>query len=127
MSAEAAPSGSEAFEVRVSTHGTTVLVSVTGELDMTTAPQLTESVDAVMEGSPRRIVIDLSDVGFLASAGMSVLLDTHARVDDGASFGVVADGPHTGRPLELVGLDGTFTVYATLDAALADERPASGQ
>ncbi|WP_229746281.1 STAS domain-containing protein [Rhodococcoides trifolii] len=118
MSTDAALPSSDAFEVLVSHHGTTVLMSVSGELDMVTAPQLTESVDAVMSGDPQRVVIDLSDVRFLASSGMSVLLDVNDRLSD-AHFAVIADGPNTARPLELVGLNGTFTIYTTLDAALA--------
>jgi hypothetical protein len=49
---------------------------------------------------------------------MSALLAAHDSAPTG-HFGVVADGPSTGRPLKLVGLHLTMTIYPTLDTALA--------
>ncbi|KQU33014.1 STAS domain-containing protein [Rhodococcus fascians] len=95
-----------------------VVLSVSGELDLVTAPDLSESVALVLEKSPSAVVIDLSDVGFLASAGMSLLASTHQQLGGSAGFAVVADGPATGRPLTLVGLDEVFGIYATVDEAL---------
>ena len=124
MAADTVPSDADAFEVTISHHGDTVLMSVSGEVDLLTAPQLGESLDAVMTENPTRVVIDLSEVAFLASSGMSVLIDASTRMGSAAHFGVVAAGPNTARPLELVGLGRTFTIYTTLDAALAAATPA---
>ncbi|MDT5067556.1 MAG: anti-sigma factor antagonist, partial [Mycobacterium sp.] len=70
--------------------------------------------------SPTGVIVDLTDVKFLASAGMSVLVTAHEEIAAKAGFGVVADGPATSRPMRLVGLDRTITLYRTIDAALAD-------
>ena len=70
-------------------------------------------------GFKKAVVIDLSDVSFLASAGMSLLASTHQKLGGAAGFAVVADGPSTGRPLTLVGLHEVFGIYATVDEALA--------
>ncbi|WP_256977940.1 STAS domain-containing protein [Rhodococcus sp. 14-2470-1a] len=96
-----------------------VIVTVSGELDLVTSPQLSESVELVLEKGPSSVVIDLSDVSFLASAGMSLLASTHQKLGGAAGFAVVADGPSTGRPLTLVGLHEVFGIYATVDEALA--------
>ncbi|OAK54989.1 anti-anti-sigma factor [Rhodococcoides kyotonense] len=110
--------GPQHFDVAVDWRDDIVVVTVSGELDLVTAPQLSESISLVLGKSPAALVIDLTDVGFLASAGMSLLASTHQQLGEKASFAVVADGPATGRPLALVGLDQLFGIYATVDEAL---------
>lgn len=111
--------GPQHFDVAVEWRDTVVIVTVSGELDLVTAPQLSESMQLVREKQPSAVVVDLSEVGFLASAGMSLLASTHQQLGDSAGFAVVADGPSTGRPLSLVGLDQVFGIYATVDEALS--------
>jgi len=54
----------------------TVTVTVVGEVDTFTAPVLRSSLDSQLEQSPRELVIDLSGVQFLGSAGLAVLVET---------------------------------------------------
>ncbi|CCQ13496.1 Anti-sigma factor antagonist [Rhodococcus sp. AW25M09] len=117
MTADDMGPGPQHFDVIVEWRDQDVILAVSGELDLVTAPDLSESVALVLEKSPTAVVIDLSDVGFLASAGMSLLASTHQQLGGGAGFAVVADGPATGRPLTLVGLDEVFGIYATVDEA----------
>lgn len=107
------------FSTSVSTHGTAVVVSVVGAIDMLTAPQLIETIDRAAAEGPSCLVIDLSAVEFLASAGLTVLLQTHHRAADTTRVMVVADGRATSRPMTMLGLDRTLTIYSTLDSALA--------
>ena len=99
--------------------GDVAVVSVSGELDMLTTPELVRAIEAAARKEPSALVVDLSAVQFLASAGMSTLITAHEDVTPRARFAVVADGPATSRPLRLVGIDQIFTVYRTLDDALA--------
>jgi anti-sigma B factor antagonist len=99
--------------------GDVVVVSVSGTLDALTSPNLTESLDTALSKSPPAVIVDLSQVDFLASAGMSALVDAHDKAN-GSRFGVVADGPATSRPMTLVGLDAIVSLYPTLDAALKE-------
>jgi anti-anti-sigma factor len=85
-------------------HGRTVVISVSGVLDMLTSPQLEASLTASLNRSPVAIIVDLTDVDFLASAGMGALVAARDQAGDDARFAVVADGPATSRPLTLVGL-----------------------
>jgi anti-sigma B factor antagonist len=99
--------------------GDVAVVSVSGELDMLTTPGLVRAIEAAARKEPSALVVDLSAVQFLASAGMSTLITAHEDVTPRARFAVVADGPATSRPMRLVGLDQIFDVYRTLDDALA--------
>jgi anti-sigma B factor antagonist len=96
-----------------------VVVALAGSVDMLTAPQLTEAIGVAAAQSPAGVIVDLSKVDFLGSAGMSVLAAAHAELTPNARFGVVADGPVT-RTLRLVGIDTVITLYRTLDDAMHD-------
>lgn len=52
----------------------TAVVAVRGELDALSAPRLTNLLVARLRSTLRTLVIDLSEVDFLAAAGLSVLV-----------------------------------------------------
>ena len=83
------------------------MLTVAGDIDMVTAPQLRVHVDAVLLRRPPAFIIDLSHVEFLGSAGIGVLVQVH-NSDRDMSYAVVARGPATSRPLHLLGLDKMF-------------------
>lgn len=97
----------------------TAVISVSGVVDMLTSPQLEAAIFAAFAKQPAALIIDLSDVDFLASAGMGVLVAARDRAADAARFAVVANGPATSRPLKLVGLADLIGMYPTLDEARA--------
>lgn len=99
--------------------GQTRVISVTGTLDALTSPQLERAVAASMQKKPSAVVVDLSGVDFLASAGMAVLVAAREKADGHLGFGVVAEGPATSRPLRLVGLAELIGLHPTLDEALS--------
>jgi anti-sigma B factor antagonist len=106
------------LEVTFTWHDTVVVLGVSGELDMVTASQLTKSIQQTLTNKPSSVIVDLTDVEFLASAGMTVLIASYEQIGESAQFVVVADGPVTGRPMHLVGVDTLLTIHTTLDAAL---------
>jgi anti-sigma B factor antagonist len=112
------PSGNDEFEVNENWVGQVVVLSVSGAVDMLSAPQLTEAIGAALPKQPAGLVVDLSKVDFLSSAGMSVLVNAHEQIAPSARFAVVADGPATSRPIKLVGVADIVDLYTTLDAAL---------
>ena len=61
------------------TNGTAV-VAVRGDVDLYTAPLLWEAIDGAIANVPHELVIDLSDVSFLDSSGLSVLVKAHKRL-----------------------------------------------
>ncbi|QIS07587.1 anti-sigma factor antagonist [Nocardia brasiliensis] len=101
--------------------GATVL-TVAGEVDLATAPALESSIEAILDGKPAALIIDLTAVSFLASAGMAVLVATHQRAGTTTAIAVVADGPATSRQLRMTNLDQVFAVHSTLQAALTGLR-----
>lgn len=94
------------------------IVSVTGDVDALTAPDLTETVRGLLGSSPKAVIVDLSDVVFLASAGMSALVEIQELLSPDAKLVVVAEGSATSRPIKLVGIDKIVELHPTLDEAL---------
>jgi anti-sigma B factor antagonist len=94
------------------------VLSVGGDIDLATAPAFEAAIAAALQRTPAALVIELSRVDFLASAGLQILVATHERVSKSSRFAVVANGPATSRPIELTGLDDIFALYPTLDDAL---------
>ena len=88
-----------------------VTVTVVGEVDTFTAPVLRSSLDTQMEQSPSELVIDLSGVQFLGSAGLAVLVETQkaARAKD-VGLRLIATTRAVTRPLEVTGLIDLFTI-----------------
>lgn len=99
--------------------GAVTVLTVTGTVDMITSPQLDTALTAAMAAAPHAIIVDLSAVDFLASTGMGVLVAAHDALPAETRFAVVADGPATSRPLDLIGFAGILGVVPTLDDALS--------
>jgi len=114
--ARSAPGG---FSVRKEELGGATVLSVTGEVDMATAPELEESIKTALDRGPEALIVDLSGVSFLASAGMSVLIGGNQLAGDRTEFRLVATGSATLRPMELTGIATTFSIHATRDQALS--------
>jgi anti-sigma B factor antagonist len=95
------------------------VVSVAGVVDMLTAPDLEKAIAEAAKSAPTAVVVDMTGVEFLASAGMGVLIAAQDDLSPGVKLAVVADGPATSRPLKLVGVTDVVDLYATLDEALA--------
>jgi len=108
----------DAYDPRLHWLGRTAVVSASGALDLLTSPRLAQVVADTLEQRPGALIVDLTDVNFLGSAGMQVLVDAHQAATPDIGFAVVADGPGTSRPLKLIGLTEIFDVVPTLQSAV---------
>jgi len=111
----ASSAGSVALEAR---DGVAVL-RVDGALDLALAPKLRQLAERAARLRPSLLVIDLTGVTFLASAGMAELVRAHRGPTASAPLRVVATGRITLRPLELTRLVDEFAIYPSLSEALA--------
>jgi anti-sigma B factor antagonist len=103
----------------VQTHGEAIVLKVSGDIGIATAPQVTEVVVAMLERRPPVVVVDLSGASFLSSAGLAALVDLHRRAGSHTRLRVVACESVVLRPLELSGLIELLAVRPTLEDALA--------
>ena len=100
-------------------------VSVRGEVDISTASQLTEALDAAIRGSAGAFVIDLCDVEFMDSSGINALVRARALLgrEERALAVVCPPGPAR-RIFEIAGIADLFALFASREDAAASLRPA---
>lgn len=94
------------------------VVSVEGDLDLASAPQLKWTLVDLLEKGYARYVIDLSQLTYMDSMGLGVLVGFRKRVEGTAGL-ALASLPETQRKLlEMTGLDACFDSFDSLDEAL---------
>lgn len=110
------------FTVHTDVETTYTVLALGGVIDMASAPQVAERIGAVLRERPALLIFDLSAVTFLATAGMSILMEAHRRCGElSLDCRVVAHGPVTLRPMQLLGIDHMLQLYDTVDLAIAGE------
>ncbi|MBO3752388.1 STAS domain-containing protein [Streptosporangiaceae bacterium NEAU-GS5] len=93
------------------------VVTVIGEVDATTTGRLRDALRAA--GGPD-VLLDLSQMTFMDSAGIRVLLDAYKQARErGGSIAVCGLLPSPRKVLELVGLAEHIPAYATVAEAIA--------
>jgi anti-sigma B factor antagonist len=103
----------------VDRQGEAVVVRLRGELDLYNAHQVREALLRECESGPERIVVDLSDVVFIDSTALGVLIEARTKMANRRAFLLAAPAIETRRALEISGLDRHFGLHDTLDDALA--------
>lgn len=109
------------FQVEASRRDGTTVLSVRGELDIATAPQ----VSAAIDGAAGPLVIDLTETTFLDSTGLRTLTGL-SRQQGGGDVALVC--PSSNRAvllvLELAGFDTVLPRHETLAEAGVTDPPA---
>lgn len=112
----------EVFTVRHRVTGDAVVVTVTGGVDLCSAPAMISELDQARRAAraPNPVVVDLSRVDFLGSAGLSLLVEAEQRCTEaGTPLRLVASSRVVLRALEAADLRQVFTVSDSVECALA--------
>jgi anti-sigma B factor antagonist len=81
------------------------IVVLAGELDISTAGSLEKIVVSVVSGSPTRLIFDLSELRFVDSAGIAVLVGAAKKVQ---TINLRNPSSIVARVIELTGLEGVL-------------------
>lgn len=98
------------------------VVSVRGELDLSTAPELEGPLDQVLESGEGSVLIDLSACEFIDSTGIALIVRAWQRLDSGENGRVLViccQNDQVRRVLEITGLELSIPVHGSRDDALA--------
>ena len=94
------------------------LVTVVGEVDVTTGSQLREPLYELVEQRHHRHVVDLREVTFLDSTGLGILVSDHKRLRDrDGSLHVVCKPGIVSRVFRLTGVDRVVPLVETIEEA----------
>ncbi len=105
----------------------TEIVEVSGELEMHAAPELRAELQRVCAGEKPSVLIDLSQVSFIDSTGIGVLVGGLKRAREaGGALVLVCPVPRLRRIFEITGLLQALPMYQTREEALGALDAASG-
>ena len=99
------------LSITAAVHDGRAVVAVAGEVDIRSAPELREQLEALAADGVSAIELDLRAVMFLDSTALSVMVGAHKRLArDGGALEVVGATGGVRRVLEVTGLDRVFRV-----------------
>jgi anti-anti-sigma factor len=116
------PNGGALLTVAATEQDGIVVVSLAGELDMSSAGTAAIALRDATTGAPS-VVVDMTGLRFFASAGLNVLLQLRRELQDrGVRVWLAADQRAVLRPLELMGVADQFEIRTTVTEAVAAAR-----
>jgi anti-sigma B factor antagonist len=108
------------LEISTRQDGRHALVALRGELDLAAAEELRARLRTACEEARGRIVLELSELEFVDSTGLSILVEYHQETRmAGGRLILVAPRPNVVRVLGITGLDRHLMVCERLDEAIA--------
>lgn len=93
------------FDVEVRNGEQAVVIGVRGELDLASSPALEQELESGAASSAEVVIVDLRQLEFMDSTGLSVLVRAHQRAsENGQRFAVVRGPQQVQRLLTLTGV-----------------------
>jgi anti-sigma B factor antagonist len=97
------------------------VVSVQGDLDLASAPQLKWTLVELLDKGYAQYVIDLSKLTYMDSMGLGVLVGFRKRVEGSAQLSLASMPGAQRKLLEMTGLEPCFDSFESLDQALSPD------
>src|ERR1700745_3486162 len=95
------------------------VVAPKGEIDLHVSPTVTATLNEVIDKKPERLVVDLSEVSYIDSAGLAALSQAMQKVEGYGGKFMLSGLQETVRSIfEISRLDQVFQIFPDADAAL---------
>jgi anti-anti-sigma factor len=99
--------------------GQTTVVEIAGEITFSNVNGLGRKLAGALQAGARNLVIDLTDVAFIDSSGLSALLTASARARERGGAVALVHGPRPPAIFRFGGVERLLSLYDSRDAALA--------
>ena len=97
----------------------THVISLAGEVDLYTAPELKQELLNAIGGGAKEVIVDFTDTTFIDSTTLGVLVGGVKRLrPNGGRLSIVCSDPNITKIFEITGLDRVFPIYPTRAEAL---------
>ena len=110
------------MEIATRTHNDVTLVAVVGSLDSNTSPKAQQALDGVLSSGARKLVVDLTALDYISSAGLRVLLTTAKRLggtgERGGALRLFGLNETVREVFDISGFSTILAVFATETDAL---------
>ena len=98
------------------------MIAMSGELDLASSPALQEELDRIASSQSQLLIIDLRELDFMDSTGLSVLVRAHQRAEEQGRQVAMVKGPQqVQRLLSLTGVGDKLTLVDTPEELLTVE------
>lgn len=101
------------------TDDTQIITVHADRIDAAMAIQFKEDMRAETESGQARVVLDLSAVTFIDSSGLGAIVAAMKQLGDGRRLDLAGLTPMVDKVFRLTRMDTVFSLFATLDEALA--------
>ncbi len=92
-----------------------------GEIDLHVSPGIASSLKAMTQSKPESLVVDLSQVSYIDSSGLAVLIEAMQTVAGYGGKFALAGLQENVRPIfEIARLDQVFRIFPDVNSALAE-------
>jgi anti-sigma B factor antagonist len=112
--------GSHKMDVGIKSLSNCELISINGRIDSNTAPQLSDTLHHVTDQNKYRIILELSNVSFISSAGLRVMIDIQkiCKRDNRGEVMLVCIPPRVFETFEVAGFVPLFKFFDNATTAL---------
>ena len=108
------------MEVGTTSYKRCSVVTVSGRVDSNTAPEFDEALKNVIKGGQHNLVLELSGVEFMSSAGLRAMVTAlKACKSGGGNLAVASPSKRAVDVMDLAGLTLLFSLFDDLTAAVA--------
>ena len=95
-----------------------LVLQIVGEIDLSSSARLRRRLQSLLERN-HQVVVDLTEVSFIDSAGLRVLDEVHTSArQNNVSLSIVCPPGRTLRLFEITGLDDHFSIHPSLEVAV---------
>jgi anti-anti-sigma factor len=91
------------FTTTLTRSGKTVIITLVGELDASTAVAFRQEVDRAAEGDVETLVLDMTGLTYLSSAGLRGLVFARQKMSEGVEIVLVKASDEVERTIRMVG------------------------
>lgn len=108
------------MQVKFNNKGSTLIVSILGELDHHSAEYIRQKVDnEILKSTTRNVIFDFAKVSFMDSSGIGVIIGRYKNISKlNGKVAVVNASTQIGRILEMSGILRIISLYESIDTAI---------
>jgi anti-sigma B factor antagonist len=107
------------MQIEFITHNASCIVAIQGSVDALTSSQLTESLNREIQNGHHFLVVDLSQVEFMSSAGLRAILGAlKGSRQNGGDLRLAAAQPAVDKVLQVSGFTSILKTYSSVEEAL---------
>ncbi|MCK9615088.1 MAG: STAS domain-containing protein [Candidatus Omnitrophica bacterium] len=101
--------------------GGITICNISGEINITTSPQLRKSFESFVEANVAKIVVDFSQVSYIDSSGLATFIELLQRLKKiGGTFRICNMNQKVKNIFEVTKLHKLFEIFDTREAALSN-------